>query len=79
MENIKKEIANCLRQMLEGKVSWDHLIEEFRRHKDIDIAEVVELVDRISQKRDRYSKAIDIDEEEKKKIEVIIKKLEKAC
>jgi hypothetical protein len=59
MKNIEKEIANCLRQLLEGKVSWDHLIEEFRRHKDIDIAEVVELIDRISQKRDRYSKAID--------------------
>jgi len=78
MEGLKKDIATCLRQLLEGKVSWDHFIEEFQRHKDIDIAEVIELVESMSQKYDKYSKPKEINEEEMKKIERIINKLEGA-
>jgi len=76
MESIKKEIVTCLRQILEGNVSWDHFIEEFHRHKDADIAEVVELVESMSQKYDKYVQPKDLDEEEREKIEAVISKLE---
>ena len=78
MSKTKKDIADCLRRVIEGKVSWDHLIEEFKRHKDMDIVEVVELIEEISGKYDRYSIPKEIDEEEKKKMEAIIIKLEGA-
>ena len=77
MEELNKAIASCLRQVLEGRVSWDHLIEEFKKHKDMDIVEVVELMEDMSRKFDRYSKVKDLDEEERKKIEALIDKLER--
>ena len=78
MDKIKKDIASCLRRVIEGKVSWDHLIEEYRRHKDMDIVEIVGLIEEISSKYDRYSIPKEIDEEEKKKLESIINRLEGA-
>ena len=77
MEDMKMQIAHCLRQLLQGKVSRDHLIEEFERHEDPDIAEAVELVKSVLQKHDRYSKTIEMEDEEKRKLEAIVNRLEK--
>lgn len=76
MENIEKRLARCLRMLLAGKVTWDHLIEEFKGQKENKIVEAVELLVKATENTDRYSKAKITDKALKRKIDRIIEKLE---
>ena len=67
-----------MRLLVDGKVSWDHFMEEFQRHKDLDIVEVMELVESMSRKHGKYSNPKNMNEEDKKMMETIINKLEGA-
>ena len=77
MESIEKRAVRCLRLLLEGKVSWDHVIEEFGTQETGVVREAVELVEDISANRDRYSKAKEIEPALKNRIEFLIEKLER--
>lgn len=76
MENLEESAVRCLKLLLDGKVSWDHVIEEFGAREGVILDEVVELMEEASVSRDRYAKAKEIEPALKKRIEELIGKLE---
>lgn len=76
MDNMEERAVRCLKLLMDGKVSWDHVIEEFGTGEGIEMEEVVELMEEASRDRDRYAKAKEIEPALKRRIEQMIGKLE---
>ena len=77
MDNIEESAVRCLRLLLDGRVSWDHVIEEFGAREGVELEEVVNLMEEASRNRDRYAKAKEIEPALKRRIEDLIGKLER--
>ncbi|MFC1657212.1 hypothetical protein ACFL2P_01385 [Candidatus Moduliflexota bacterium] len=76
MDNIEESAVRCLKMLLDGRVSWDHVIEEFGTREGVELEEVVKLMEEASRNRDRYAKAKEIEPELKRRIEDLIGRLE---
>jgi len=76
MENVEESAVRCLKLLLDGKVSWDHVIEEFRAREGVELEEVVQLMEDASRNHDRYAKAMEIEPALKKRIEELVARLE---
>ena len=76
MIEIRKQVAQCLRQFLKGHVSCDHLIEEFKHADDSKVREIIELIEKETEKIDKYEIKERRESEFKETMENLIKKLE---
>jgi hypothetical protein len=73
---IRKKAAECIRQLLAGRVSPDHVIEEFGRTGDAALSEAVRLIEEEAAGFDRYAKLEGPDIEFRKRMEKMAERLD---
>lgn len=73
---IRKQAANCIRLFLSGKVSWDHLIEEFKSSEDSDTRDVIKLIEEATAGINKYERLDGSQSNLKESMEKLIKRLE---
>ena len=75
-QEIRKRVAECIRQFLSGHVSCDHLIYEFKHSDDEDVREIIRLVEEATADIDKYERADRRESHFKESMEALIRKLE---
>ena len=73
---MRLRFADCLRRFLSGKVTCDHVIEEFGSSGDDQIREIMDLVREETKGLDRYKKFEHLKSEFGGRMEEIIARLE---
>ena len=53
---VRRKAAECIRQFLAGRVSCDHVLDEFSGTDDAVLGEVVRLIEKETAGLDRYAK-----------------------
>ena len=76
VKNIRRQVAECIKHFLEGQVSCDHLIEEFRNSDDEETQGVIRMIEKATEDIDKYAKIEKHEIEFKEKMEKLIEKLE---
>lgn len=69
-------MAECIRQLLAGKISCDHLIEEFKYSRDSDVRAIVKLIEKATEGLDLYERVERGESEFVETMEGFIKRLE---
>ena len=75
-KEVRKQVAECIRQFLSGRISCDHLIEEFKNSEDGHGREIVRLIERETAGIDRYERLDRREAGFKESLERLIRKLE---
>ena len=73
---VRKNAAECIRQFLAGRVSCDHLIDEFGRTGDEVLNDAVRLIEEETVGFDRYAKLEGLDGEFRERMEKLVERLE---
>ena len=73
---LRRQVAGCIRQLLSGNVSCDHLIEEFRHSEDEEIRGIISLIEKETESIDRYERMEVKEPAFRESMERLIKKLE---
>jgi len=73
---VRKKVAECLRMVLAGKVSCDHLIEEFVVIDDPEVRAVVAAIEKEAHEGGRYTKLADRKQEFTREINRLLHRLE---
>jgi hypothetical protein len=75
---LRKKVVECVKLLLSGVISCDHLIEEFGDSEDPEVREIIRAVEEETQNIGRYSKIEKQDKEFKTRMEALIARLEES-
>ena len=73
---VRKKAAECIRQFLAGRVSCDHVIDEYGRTGDALLSEVVRLIEEEAAGFDRYAKLEGLHSEFRERVEKLAERLD---
>ncbi len=73
----REKAARCLSLVLEGKVSLDHFLQEYAGAQDQQVRAVLEEVQSLGERTDRYASPPSLDEKGRGRLEQLIAALRK--